>query len=49
MSSDVKDYLQHKYFLITTKELKEIDDGEVPVLEHQFKTSIYSGLKEKQA
>lgn len=49
VSSDGKDYLQHKYFLITTKELKEIDDGEIPVLEHQFKTSIYPELKEKQA
>ena len=49
VSSDGKDYLQHKYFLITTQELKEIDDGEVPVLEHQFKTSIYPELKEKQA
>ena len=49
VSNDGKDYLQHKYFLITTKELKEIDSGDVPVLEHQFKTSIYPELKEKQA
>lgn len=49
VSNDGKDYLQHKYFLITTKELKEIDSGDVPVLEHHFKTSIYPELKEKQA
>lgn len=47
VSNDGKDYLQHKYFLITTKELKEIDSGDVPVLEHQFKTSIYPELKER--
>ncbi len=47
VSSDGKDYLQHKYFLITTKQLKEIDEsGDVMVTEHDFKRSIYLELKE---
>lgn len=48
VSTDGKDYLQHKYFLITTKQLKEADStGEVKVTEHQFKENIYLELKEQ--
>ena len=46
VSNDGTDYLQHKYFLITTEQLNEIDtSGEVQVLEHQFKKNIYLEMK----
>ncbi len=45
VSKDGKDYLQHKYFLITTAQLKEVDSGEIEVTEHDFKTNIYLELK----
>ena len=46
VSSDGTDYLQHKYFLITTEQLEEADtSGEVIVTEHQFKKNIYPELK----
>jgi len=48
VSTDGKDYLQHKYFLITTSQLREVDAGEVEVNEHNFKPSIYLELKEKK-
>lgn len=48
VSKDGKDYLQHKYFLITTSQLKEADAGEVQVTEHDFKDNIYIELKQKQ-
>ena len=48
VSKDGKDYLQHKYFLITTSQLKEADEGEIQVTEHEFKENIYIELKEKQ-
>lgn len=47
VSKDGKDYLQHKYFLITTSQLQEIDaSGEVIITEHDFKRNIYLELKE---
>jgi len=46
VSSDGLDYLQHKYFLVTTDQLKEADQGEVTVTEHDFKRNIYIELKE---
>ncbi len=46
VSTDGVDYLQHKYFLITTEQLEEVDSsGEVKVTEHQFKKNIYVELK----
>lgn len=46
VSSDGTDYLQHKYFLITTDQLEEADtSGEIIVTEHQFKKNIYLELK----
>ena len=49
VSNDGQDYLQHKYFLITTEQLKSIDtSGEVKVLEHEFKENIYPELKEER-
>ena len=48
VSKDGKDYLQHKYFLITTSQLKEADSGEIKVTEHDFKENIYIEMQEKQ-
>ena len=41
VSSDGKDYLYHKYFLVTNEELQKADSGEVNVEEHNFDRSIY--------
>lgn len=41
VSSDGKDYLYHKYFLVTTEEMLKADDGNVKVEEHNFNKSIY--------
>lgn len=38
---DGQNYLYHKYFLVTTDEMKEADSGEVQVLEHGFDQAIY--------
>ena len=48
VSKDGKDYLQHKYFLITTSQLREADSLEVPITEHDFKENIYIELKEQE-
>lgn len=45
VSDDGKDYLQHKYFLISSSELEEADSGEVVVKEHIFSERIYPELK----
>lgn len=45
VSDDGKDYLLHKYFLISSKELEEADSGEVVVKEHIFNERIYPELK----
>ncbi len=47
VSSDNKDYLYHKYFLITTKELKTADNN-ITSHEHDFDITIYNELKEKE-
>ncbi len=41
VSSDGKDYLYHKYFLVNTEELNKADSGNVKVEEHNFNTTIY--------
>lgn len=41
VSSNNTDYLQHKYFLIDNKTLKEIDNGEITVKDHIFNKRIY--------
>lgn len=41
VSSDGKDYLYHKYFLVTTEEMLKADSGNVLVEEHNFDKSIY--------
>lgn len=41
VSADGKDYLYHKYFLVTTEEMLKADDGNVKVEEHNFNKSIY--------
>lgn len=46
VSDDGKDYLQHKYFLITTDELEATDNnGEVIVKEHMYNKRIYPEMK----
>lgn len=45
VSDDGKDYLQHKYFLISSQELLEADKGEVQVKEHIFSERVYPELK----
>lgn len=49
VSDDGKDYLQHKYFLISSNELVEADKGEVVVTEHIFSERIYPELKKSNA
>ena len=46
VATDGKDYLQHKYFLVTTPQLRKADSGEVVVTEHNYKTNIYLELKD---
>ena len=41
VSSDGKNYLYHKYFLVTTEEMKASDYGNVSVEEHNFNKAIY--------
>lgn len=41
VSNDGKDYLYHKYFLVSTEELREADSGNVKVEEHNFNKAIY--------
>ena len=45
VSEDGKDYLQHKYFLISTEKLEEVDSGSVVVEEHIFSKRIYPEMK----
>lgn len=42
VSENGKDYLLHKYFLITDSELKKADEGEIVVTEHNYLKNIYS-------
>lgn len=46
VSTDGKDYLYHKYFLVSTEEMKKADDGNVKLEEHNFNQSIYLEFKE---
>ena len=36
-----RDYLYHKYFLVNTSEMKEADNGNIQVVEHDFDKYIY--------
>ena len=45
VSSDGKDYLYHKFFLITTEDLKTADSN-ITSEEHEFDESIYIELKD---
>ena len=38
---DGRDYLYHKYFIVTTDEMKEADAGSIQVIEHDFDKYIY--------
>ena len=46
VSTDGKDYLYHKYFLVNNEELKKADSGSVNVEEHNFNKSIYLEFNE---
>lgn len=41
VSEDGKDYLYHKYFLVDTKSLMEVDSGKVEIEEHNFDKNYY--------
>lgn len=41
VSNDGKDYLYHKYFLVSTEEMLEADAGNIQIEEHNFNKSIY--------
>ena len=42
-----EDLLYHKYFLVTTEEMKKADDGEVNIEEHNFNKKYYLEFNEK--
>ena len=48
VSSDGKDYLYHKYFLINTEGLKKADEN-ITSKEHEFNLAIYNELATKQS
>ncbi len=48
VGSDGKDYLHHKYFLVTNEEMKKSDSGNVKVEEHNFNKSIYREFFEEK-
>ena len=41
VSTEGKDYLYHKYFLVSTEEMAKADAGNVKVEEHNFNKGIY--------
>lgn len=41
VSTDNKDYLYHKYFLVNTEEMNKADSGNISIEEHNFNKSIY--------
>jgi len=41
VSEEGKDYLHHKYFLVTTDEMRTSDEGNIEIEEHNFKKNIY--------
>lgn len=45
VSKDGKDYLYHKYFLVSNDEMKEADSGDVNIEEHNFDKTIYLEFK----
>ncbi len=45
VSSDGKDYLHHKYFLVNNEELKKADEGEVKINAHNFNPLYYQEFK----
>ena len=42
-----KYYLYHKYFLIDTKSLMEVDSGKVEIEEHNFDKNYYLEFNDK--
>ncbi len=45
VSDNGKDYLQHKYFLISSEDLTKADQGDVIIKEHIFNQSVYPEMK----
>ena len=45
VSTDGKDYLYHKYFLVTNEEMQKADSGSVNIEEHNFDKTIYQEFK----
>ena len=45
VSKDGKDYLYHKYFLVTKEDMDKADDGEVKLEEHKFNSLYYNEFK----
>lgn len=41
VASDGKDYLFHKYFLVSTEEMNKVDSGDVVLEVHNFDSSVY--------
>lgn len=48
VSNDGFDYLYHKYFLVTTNEMKKADSGSVEIKEHQFRDDIYLEFNDRK-
>ena len=47
VSTSGEDYLYHKYFLVTTEQMHEADDGEIYIEEHNFNKNVYLEFNEK--
>ncbi len=47
VSNDGKDYLFHKYFLVSTSEMQEADKGETVIEEHNFNKMFYLEFNER--
>lgn len=46
VSNDGKDYIYHKYFLVSNEEMAEADSGEVKIEEHNFDKTVYLEFKQ---
>lgn len=46
VSEDGKDYIYHKYFLVSNEEMAKADSGKVQIEEHNFNKAIYTEFKE---
>jgi len=46
VSDTGKDYIYHKYFLVSNEEMAQADSGKVKIEEHNFNKAIYTEFKE---